>query len=208
MRNVKRLVGILVVASAAASCGDVVREGRAPVFMVIDQLVAQSGRQGGTAGGFLNSDVITYVRSPAPCTPASPCPTIFNDVGTVTLRLSQKNIGTPLAPAAPSTNNDVTVTRYRVVFRRADGRNTPGVDVPYSFDGAATGTVPVGGTLALGFELVRHVAKQESPLVQLASSPTIISTIADITFYGRDQVGNDVNVTGSLLVDFGNFGDF
>ena len=64
-----------------------------------------------------------------------------------------------------------------------------------------------GGTLSLGFELVRHVAKQESPLVQLVTSPTIISTIADITFYGADRVGNEVQVTGSILIDFGNFGD-
>ena len=27
------------------------------------------------------------------------------------------------------------MTRYRVEFRRTDGRNTPGVDVPYGFDG-------------------------------------------------------------------------
>jgi len=35
----------------------------------------------------------------------------------------------------------------------------------------------------------------------------IISTIAEITFYGRDQTGRDVSVTAQMLVDFGNFGD-
>jgi hypothetical protein len=54
---------------------------------------------------------------------------------------------------------------------------------------------------------VRHAAKEESPLVQLQSSPTIITTIAEVTFYGTDRVGNDVSVTGSIQVDFGNFGD-
>jgi hypothetical protein len=35
----------------------------------------------------------------------------------------------------------------------------------------------------------------------------MISTIADVTFYGRDQAGNDVSATGSIGIDFGNFGD-
>ncbi len=76
--------------------------------------------------------------------------------------MSPKDIGPPTGTApSPSPNNEVTINRYRVVFRRSDGRNTPGVDVPYGFDGAATGTIPSGGTLTLGFEIVRHVAKLE-----------------------------------------------
>ena len=82
---------------------------------------------------------------------------------------------------------------------------------------AAVGTVasvtdvvrlPGGGKAEMGFEWVRHAAKEESPLVQLQSSPTIITTIADVTFWGTDQVGNDISVTGSMQIDFGNFGDF
>jgi len=80
--------------------------------------------------------------------------------------------------------------------------------VPYSFDGAATGTIPAGGSLTLGFDLVRNVAKQESPLAQLRTSPNIITSIALVTFYGRDRVGNNVSVTGQIQIDFGNFGDF
>ncbi len=199
---------VLLATIFSVSCGDVVRQGRAPVFMVVDRLTASSGgTTAGTASGTLLSDVLTLVTSPAPCTTSAPCSTIFNDNGTVVLRLVLKDVGTVANPTAPSTNNEVTVNRYRVSYRRADGRNTPGVDVPYAFDGAATGTVAVGSTLSLGFEIVRHVAKSEAPLVQLASSPSVISTIADVTFYGSDRVGNDVSVTGSILIDFGNFGD-
>jgi hypothetical protein len=54
---------------------------------------------------------------------------------------------------------------------------------------------------------VRHVAKEESPLVQLVANPNIINTIAEVTFYGRDQVGNDISATGSISIEFGNFGD-
>ena len=108
----------------------------------------------------------------------------------------------------PTTNNAVTIRRYHVSYRRADGRNTPGVDVPYGFDGAAAITIPGGGTATLGFEIVRHVAKAESPLAQLSFSRVVITTIADVTFYGTDQVGNDISVTASMQIDFGDFGDY
>ena len=44
-------------------------------------------------------------------------------------------------------------------------------------------------------------------MASLAFNPDVISTIAEVTFYGRDQAGNDVSATGSMGVDFGNFGD-
>ncbi len=193
---------------ATVSCGDVVRQGRSPVYLVINQLTASSGGvSAGQQSGTLLSDVLTLVTSPAPCTTTSPCPTIFNDMGRVILRASLRDIGTSAVPTVPTTNNDVTINRYHVSYRRADGRNVPGVDVPYGFDGATTGTIPANGALTLDFEIVRHIAKEESPLRQLISSPVIISTIADVTFYGYDQVGNEVTVTGNILVEFGNFGD-
>jgi hypothetical protein len=204
MRNATCLTAVVLLALGSASCGDVVRTGRAPVLLVIHQLQgARGGGSSSTYGNPLLSDVITNVRSPAPCTAASPCPTIFNDIGQAVLSLVPKNAG-----VAPSASNMVTLSRYRVVYRRADGRNTPGVDVPYAFDGAVTGTVPASGSATFGFELVRHVAKQESPLVQLVINPQIITTLAEVTFYGADQVGNDISVTGTIQIEFGNFGDF
>lgn len=205
MRIAKQLVGLVLLAGAAASCGDVSRQGQSPVYLGINSLTAIRGGGAGSGTSFLLSDVITNVRSPAPCTAASPCPTIFNDTGVVQFRSSMKDVTSPLEP---TTNNDVTLTRYRVSYRRADGRNTPGVDVPYPFEGAITVTVPGGKTATAGFEWVRHVAKQESPLVQLQNSQTTITTIGDVIFWGTDQVGNDITVTGSMQIDFGNFGDF
>jgi hypothetical protein len=197
-----RLAALAAVIAATASCGDVVRGDHASAFILIDSLTASAGGPTiGTSSTILNSDVLALITSPAPCTTASPCPTIFNDVGTVTLRLAMKNY-----LVSPSFNNEVTITRYHVSYRRADGRNTQGVDVPYAFDGAATGTVPATGTISIGFELVRAVAKAEAPLRLLVNSPTILSVIADVTFYGRDRVGNDVSVTGSISIEFGNFG--
>ena len=205
-----RSAGLTALVAASVSCGDVVRQSRAPVLLVIDSLMGQRGAPSasGTFTGTLSSDVLTMVTSPDPCSAKSPCPTVFSDGGQAILRIIPKDIGNPANPTTPSSNNAVTITRYHVAYRRADGRNTPGVDVPFGFDGAATGTVPPSGTLTLGLELVRIVAKEEPPLVQLINSPTFITCIADVTFYGRDQVGNELNVTGSIQIDFGNFGDF
>jgi hypothetical protein len=167
-------------------------------MMVVNQV---SG--GNPASAFLLSDVIVNLTAPAPCSPASPCPTVRNDPGTATIAVLMKDPSI----TAPSPNNSVTIGRYHVEFRRADGRNTPGVDVPFAFDGATTATIVAGGTGPVGFELVRHTSKEESPLVQLINNPNVISTIADVTFYGTDPVGNDISATGSIQVNFGNFGD-
>lgn len=213
MRHFTRIGALLALASISASCGDVVRQGKSPVYVVIDQLLAIQGQfatgSSGATGGTSNllSDVIGSRTSPAPCSTTDPCPTVFNDLGTVTFRLSLKDIGTPTSPTTATNNNEVTINRYNVRYRRADGRNVQGVDVPYAFEGAITVTIPKNGTATSGFELVRHVAKNEAPLVQLRYNTSIITTIADVTFYGRDQVGNEVVVTGSIQIDFGNFGD-
>ena len=65
----------------------------------------------------------------------------------------------------------------------------------------------MAATLIIGFEIVRHDAKLEAPLVQLISNLNVINTIANVTFYGHDQVGNVVSVTGSVSVEFANFAD-
>ena len=134
-------------------------------------------------------------------------PTTFNDVGQVIMSLILKDPGQSGIVAAPSALNQVTITRYRVEYRRTDGRRTQGVDVPYPFDSAVTFTVPTEGTIEAGFEIVRHTAKQEAPLAALTRNPDVIATIADVTFYGRDQAGNDISVTGTMGINFGNFAD-
>ena len=108
----------------------------------------------------------------------------------------------------PPSELAITVTRYHVDFRRTDGRATPGVDVPYPFDGAATGTFDANGG-ALTFALVRAQAKLEEPLKALrgGGGAILLSVIADVTFYGHDQNGNAVSVTGQISVNFADWGD-
>jgi hypothetical protein len=186
-----RLAGAVILLLGSASCGDMAREGQGSSYLIISTLLGSSGADPGTFGGELRSDVVTVVDD---------VPSIFNDNGQVEFLLGMKN---PVL--APSSVNFITIDRYRVTFTRADGRSTPGVDVPYGFDGAITGTVQ--NTTTLGFTLVRHQAKLEAPLAALASNGVLVSTIAEITFYGHDQAGKAVSVTGKITVHFGNFAD-
>jgi hypothetical protein len=190
------LATALVLTVLSSACGDLTRQGTASSYLIVSSLQAASGAEPGNFGSTLNSDVITVVDGVS---------TIFNDLGQVTFRLAMKDAGAQ-SPSEPTPNNFITINRYHVRFIRADGRNVEGVDVPYSFDGAFTATV-TGSELSAGFELVRHIAKTEAPLAGLARNVTIISTIAQITFYGRDQTGREVSVDAQMLVSFGNFGD-
>jgi len=184
-----------VFAAGVAGCSSTVREGRSSAYLVVESLEAASGAADDEFSGELSSDVVTNG-------------TVYEDLARVTLSLALKNIGPPGAPTSPTSNNFITVNRYTVNFRRTDGRNTPGVDVPYPFEGA--GTVTVTSTEAtLPFVLVRAQSKVESPLKDLRAggASRVISTIADITFYGRDQVGNDVSVNAAISVNFADWGD-
>lgn len=205
MRSIRTFVRVAVLSSFVAvsiSCGDVVRSGRSSAYLIINTLSAAKGNSPANFSSALLSDVVSNITTPPPCTTSTPCPTTFNDPGQVLLSLAMKDVS-----LTPTTNNQVTITRYRVDYARTDGRNTPGVDVPYGFDSVATGTVPTTGTLALGFELVRHAAKEEAPLVQLINNTNLIDVIATVTFYGTDQVGNVVSVSGNIRITFANFAD-
>ncbi|MGH9175140.1 MAG: hypothetical protein ACRD1H_12325 [Vicinamibacterales bacterium] len=190
---------------SATSCGEVARTGRSPVMLVIDSLEGASGAEPDAFGNILFSDVETIVEQQVGGQTAR-IPTIYSDSGRATFRLVLKN---PTSPLGPSPLNEVTITRYRVTFRRSDGRNTPGVDVPHAFDGGVTATIPATGSGAAVFAVVRHQAKMEPPLsgLQRGGAANMISTIAEVTFYGRDQAGNEISTTGLLSVNFGDFGD-
>ena len=204
-RSWKALAAIGIAVSFAG-CGDLATQGRSPSQLVILSLAAAPGANPSEFGANLLSDVVTNVQRTENGVQVS-SPTIFNDVGSVAFGLVLKDPGSdPAAPASPGPLNAVTVTRYRVVYRRADGRNTPGVDVPFPFDSGVTVTVTADGG-STGFEIVRSSAKLESPLRALTDNPDTISTIAEVTFYGHDQAGNDLSATGLIGINFANFAD-
>ncbi|MGH9349391.1 MAG: hypothetical protein ACRD26_19245, partial [Vicinamibacterales bacterium] len=192
-------------AALLPGCGEVARTGRSPAQLVIMALEAASGADDTVFSPFLLSDVVTRIDVEVNGQQES-IETIFNDPGRVTMRLVLRNPGIPGNPTTPTALNAITITRYRVEFIRADGRNTPGVDVPYPFDGAVTFTIPADGDVTTGFNLVRHTAKLEAPLMALRNG-LFISTMAEVTFYGRDQAGNEVAASGTINVEFGNFAD-
>ncbi len=201
-------MGIVWLALAGgASCGYLNTSSRSPSYLIIESLTAASGAKPDSFSNVLESDVITNVRVQVRGQETLQ-PTIFADTARVVLKMALKDVGGPNAPTSPTSANAITVTRYHVEFRRSDGRNTPGVDVPYAFDGAATGTFDSNGA-ALVFVLVRAQAKLDPPLKSLTGNggAIMISTVAEITFYGQDQNGNTVSVTGLISVNFADWGD-
>jgi hypothetical protein len=186
---------VLAAALLAAGCGDT-SSGPSPSKVTVTEIkVARGSAESPTFGsGPLASDVVTKG-------------TVYDDLAEFTMSLHLKDPGVPGAEAKPSPINAVTFTRYHVDYRRSDGRNTQGVDVPYAFDGGQTFTVSDDGIKAV-IEVVRHEAKFEAPLRALVNdSVVVINTIANVTFYGKDQAGNNVIVTASLQVNFSDFGD-
>ena len=200
-RTMGRAMALGLCLFACASCGTAVRQGRGSSYLVIDALLAASGAEPDKLSNSLSSDVQTIVK-----VDDVPTPVIYEDRAQAVVRVSMKD---PTSTTQPSTTNEITLTGYHVTFKRADGRNAPGVDVPYAFDGAVTATAKVGSTVTVQFVLVRVQAKIEPPLVAMINGggAIFISTIAEVTLYGHDQAGNQVNVTGAINVNFGNWAD-
>ena len=177
----RMMVAIAIAVSLAAlfalgSCSDAVRTGQASSYMVLQSITA-----GTQNSAVLQSDVI-------------------QDNGTATIQVAMKD---PQG-SAPTEVNAITITQYHVQYVRSDGRNVQGVDVPFAFDSGTTATIPAAGSGTVAFTLVRVQAKLEAPLAALAHNggQIVISTTAQVTFYGHDQSGRDVSVTGNIEVDF------
>jgi|KBSSwiStaDraftv2_1062776.scaffolds.fasta_scaffold386161_2 hypothetical protein len=196
------LSAVALLALAAAGCGDFVRQGTSPALATVALLEGASGATPGTYSTTVSSDVITYVKKKVNGADVL-VPTIFGDPGRATVSLAMKDP----ANTEPTAANTVTFTRFRVTYARADGRSTPNVDVPESFDSAVTFTVAPGSNSVAGFDLVRNVAKEQAPLVSLAANQDLITVIATVTFYGQDHAGHDVSAAGKIGITFGNFGD-
>lgn len=175
-----RMAVALLGAGLLMSCSQSIRTGQASSYLVLTSL-------GGPGGGApVASDVIGDNGG------------ILADSGTAAFQVLMKDTG----GLGPSPVNAITITQYHVEYVRSDGRNTPGVDVPFAFDGGVTSTIGTSG--GVSFTLVRIQAKLEAPLKALAfqGGAQVISTTARVTFYGHDQTGREVSVTGNIEVNF------
>lgn len=167
-------------------------------YLVIQEIIGVSGNLDENEGG-LQSDVCVN-----PGGVARVCG-LIEDNARVTFVAQIKDTTRELSAV-----NDVVLDRYRVTYIRADGRNTPGVDVPFPFDGVTQVRVPATGSPTQRVVLaVRRQAKAESPLRELGQvgNNLIITTIAQIDFYGRDIAGREITVRGLLNVTFADFAD-
>ena len=199
LSSIAALLGLVLMLPACSST----LNGTASSYLIIDSLDASAGASSnGTGfGGQLESDVCQLDPNTNACG-------VVEDLGRVSLSLALKDPGSSTVATVASELNSITVRRYHVQFIRADGRNTQGVDVPYAFDGGVTMTV-AAGSAQQSFTLVRVQAKEEAPLRSLRGlgGSVAISTIAQITFYGTDQTGRDVSVTGNINVNFADWAD-
>lgn len=112
----------------------------------------------------------------------------------------------PTPGVESSVYNNIMVDRYIVHFERSDGKNTPGVDVPYPIEGNLSALVEIGSSVKVSFVVVTINAKREPPLVNLVdgNEPEIKAT-AIIELYGHDLANNKVKATGYLQVFFNNY---
>jgi hypothetical protein len=185
--------GLVLATLGAAACGsDYAREGQAASYLVMNALEGAKCEDTQFTP-VLRSDVITNGG-------------VCEDNGRVAMTAAMRDVTNP---NTPTTNNAITVNRYHVSYRRSDGRNTQGVDIPFDFDGAVTFTVRPGEEARVPFSLVRAQAKLESPLMALryGGNGLLISTIADVTFFGHDQTGRETSVTGKISVNFADWAD-
>lgn len=196
LKTLFKILAILPVIMLCISCNPLSDDTQSASMLIVENLVGTD--MDGNEANFLQSDVIFQ-------DPEDPTKdTIYADSAAVTFR------GRLLDPASltgPSHYNDITVTRYIVSYIRADGRNTEGVDVPYSFEGNLSVVVPIDSAKGATFVIVREVAKLESPLIGLQTwrDAGVIEATAKVDFYGQDQTGNTIKATGYLTVFFANY---
>jgi len=194
MNTTKKALRIAVLLSAflvLVSCNPVEDDSESASMLLVDNLLGRD--TAGKAGNFLQSDVITKGS-------------IFADTATATLRAVTVDPD-PLLGTSPY--NDIVLTRYIVSYSRTDGRNAPGVDVPYPFEGSLSTVVKAGSQSTISFVIVREVAKIEPPLIGLADlgEEMVLACTAKVEFYGHDNVNRTVKATGYLTIYFANYVD-
>jgi hypothetical protein len=180
--------------ACTACTPDWARDNDSDVLLVMRSVLGQKGGNTGTPTTQLLSDV----RSPG----------IINDNAQLVLGVTMKN---PLVTSgvAGSGLNDVLLERYVVRYYRADGRGTPGVDVPHDVSGEMSGRITPGGELTTSIIVVRHQAKEEPPLRNMFSEggEDVVTMAAEITVYGHTVSKKTVTASGRLEIVFADFAD-
>lgn len=194
MKNVKKVLGTTVAFSAILflfACNPIENDSTSASLLIVENILGKDVE--GKSANYLQSDVITNGS-------------VFADIATASLRADTLD---PDPLLGTSSFNDIEVTHYTVSYSRSDGKNTPGVDVPFPFQASLSALVKVGISTAVSFVVVREVAKLEPPLIALADGRAegVLQVTAQIDFYGHDLANRNVKATGYLSIFFANYVD-
>jgi len=192
-KNILKLIVILPTLFFLLSCKNPIEDrSQSNSLLIVMKMVGTD--TSGTEVDFLQSDVIATTG------------TVAADTAKVTLKASLME---PAPTYGPSIYNNLTITRYIVSYMRADGKNSEGTDVPYSFEGYLSHTLEIDSSMAISFVIVREVSKLEPPLVNLLEGRDdgVLEVRAKVDFYGHDMSENKVKATGYLTIFFANYAD-
>ncbi len=187
-----KILGLIIVVLAMTACNSCTDAGTSASMLQVVSLTGNDleGEAGSTT---VFSDVITEGS-------------IINDNGVAAIQALPLDPMTDADQLTPYM--DVTVDQIDVEFRRTDGRNVEGVDVPYRFTQPMNMVVPIADTVEIPFVLIRHMAKEQSPLLRLRDNLEVLHLVAVVTIHGKDLGGHRVTpVTGYVSVWCANFAD-
>jgi len=192
-----KIFGLIIMVLLLASCVAKENDSTSSSFLVINSLTGTDlqGNEGSTTV-FSDVDIAG---------------SIINDNAVASISALTYN------PTEDSVENDITyymniiVDQIDVEFKRTDGRNVEGVDVPYRFTQPMNWLVQVDAVEEIPFVLIRHVAKLEAPLLALREVPSqgfVLQLVAMVTVHGKDLGGHRVApVSGYVSVWCSNFAD-
>jgi hypothetical protein len=196
--RIARVLAVTVLAFALAGCNALENNTDSMSRLVVISLMGLN--QEGSAADYIQSDVLFE-------DPSTGATSIIADIATavMTAQMLDPDPVTGVSPYA-----DVQLEKYQVTFTRADGRNVPGTDVPYPFEGDLTALIRVGAQTSVSFVIVRESAKMEPPLLDILQDSTRaenFTAIATVNFFGHDLSGKAVKATASISITFANYGN-
>jgi len=196
--RILRVAAVSALAFALAACNALENNTDSMSRLIILSLKGQDME--GAAADYIQSDILFQ-------DPASGATSIYADIANAIMTAQMLD---PDPVNGVSSFADIQLEKYQVTFTRADGRNTPGVDVPWPFEGSLRATIQIGSQTGVSFVIVRESAKMESPLVDLLQDSTRVenfTAIAMVTFYGHDLSGKAVSASASISITFANYGN-
>ncbi len=201
-RTASGLVLVAATVASATGCTSRQKSGLSPSYVIIDSIQASSGAEPDKLGGTLarTSDR----KRPGKGSRA----TVFDDPGQAVFELALKDPGSS-RPADAAVDHELhhahALPRAVRPRRRPEhaGRRRA-VSVRRRHDGDGGRRRRHGGLHARA-----RAGQGGGPLLPLAGvgGAKTISTIAEVTFYGTDQAGHEVTVTGQIGVNFADWGD-